>query len=62
MKELQNIFKTNLNDISKERFKSEEQQKSALENTKLLYKSHQAVINLFNILQLHLKRNTKQNM
>ena len=32
LKELQSIFKTNLNDISKERFKSEEQQKSALGN------------------------------
>ena len=46
-KELQNIFKTNLNKISKGRFKSEEQ-KSALANIKLLYESRQAVIKLFN--------------
>ena len=45
-KELQNIFKTNMNEISKGRFKSEEQ-KSALENIKLIYKSQQAVIKLF---------------
>ena len=42
-KELQNIFKSNLNKISKGRFKSKEQ-KRALENIKLLYKSLQAVI------------------
>ena len=35
-----------MNEISKGRFKSEEQ-KSALENIKLLYKSRQAVIKLF---------------
>ena len=46
-KELQNIFKSNLNEISKGRFKSEEQ-KSALENIKLLYESRQTVIKLFN--------------
>ena len=46
-KELQNVFKTNLNEISKGRFKLEEK-KSALENVKLLYKSRQAVIKLFN--------------
>ena len=34
-KELKNIFKLNLNEISRERFKSEEQI-SALENIKLL--------------------------
>ena len=45
-KELQNIFKINMNEISKGRFKSEEQ-KSALENIKLIYKSQQAVIKLF---------------
>ena len=42
-KELQNIFKINLNNISKGRLKSEEQ-KSALENIKLLYESREAVI------------------
>ena len=46
-KELQNIFKSNLNEISKGRFKSEEQ-KSALVNIKLLYESRQTVIKLFN--------------
>ena len=43
-KELKNIFKTNLNEISKGRFKSEEQE-SALGNIKLLFESRQAVIN-----------------
>ena len=47
MKELQNIFKITLNEISKGRFKSEEQ-KSALENIKLLYESWQSAIKLFN--------------
>ena len=36
-KEMQDIFKTHMNEISKGRFKSEGQ-KSALENFKLLYK------------------------
>ena len=35
---LQNVFKSNLTKISKGKFKSKEQ-KSALENTKLLFKS-----------------------
>ena len=46
-KELKNIFKTNLNEISKGRFKSEEQE-SALGNIKLLFESRQTVIKLFN--------------
>ena len=46
-KELQNIFKLNLNETSKGRFKSKEQE-STLENTKLLYESRRAVIKLFN--------------
>ena len=46
-KELQNIFKSNLNEISRGRFKSK-QPKNALENIKLLYESRQAVIKLFN--------------
>ena len=46
-KELQNIFKRNLNKISRGRFKSKEQ-KSALENITLLYESRQVVIKLFN--------------
>ena len=37
-KNLQNVFKSNLNEISKRRFKWEEQ-KGALENIILLYKS-----------------------
>ena len=46
-KELKNIFKTNLNEISKGRFKSEEQE-SLLGNIKLLFESRQTVIKLFN--------------
>ena len=46
-KKLQVIFKANLNRILKGRFKSEEQ-KSALENIKLLYESRKATIELFN--------------
>ena len=46
-KELQNIYKSNLNEVSKGRFISKEQ-KIALENIKLLYESRQAVIKLFN--------------
>ena len=46
-KKLQNVFKANLNEISKGRFQSEEQ-KSALKNIKLLYESQEAVIKLFN--------------
>ena len=45
--ELRNIFKSNLIKISKGRFKSE-QQKSALENVKLLYKSRQVVFKFLN--------------
>ena len=41
------MFKSNLKEISKGRYKSEEQ-KSVLENIKLLYKSREAVIKLFN--------------
>ena len=40
------MFKSNLNEISRENNKSEEQ-KSALENIKLLYKSREAVMKLF---------------
>ena len=47
LKKLQDILKSNLNKLSKRRLKSEEQ-KSALENIKLHYKSRQAVIKLFN--------------
>ena len=46
-KELWNILKSNLNKLSKGIFKSEEQN-SALDNIKLLCKSRQAVIKLFN--------------
>ena len=61
-KERQNIFKPNLNEISRGRFKSKEQ-KSVLKNIKLLYKSREAVIKLLKIiLQLYLRLNTKQNM
>ena len=40
---------------------NQKSKKSALENVNLLYESRQAVIKLFNILQLYLKLNTKQN-
>ena len=46
-KSLQNVFKSNLNKISRERYKSEEQ-KSTLENIKLLYELLEAVFKLFN--------------
>ena len=41
------MFKSNLNKISRGRFKSEEE-KCALENIKLLYESQVAVAELFN--------------
>ena len=44
---LQNVFKSNLNETSRGRHKSKEQ-KSALENIKLLYKWQEAVVKLFN--------------
>ena len=47
VKEQQNIFKSYLNEISRGRFTSKEQ-KRALENIKLFYKSREAVIKLFN--------------
>ena len=47
MKKPKNIFKSNLNEISRGRYKSKEQ-KSALENIKLFYESRQVVIKLFN--------------
>ena len=40
------MFKSNLNEISRGRYKSEEQ-KSALENIKLFYESREAIIKLF---------------
>ena len=66
-KEQQNIFKSNLNKISKGRFKLEEQE-SSLENLKLLRKSREGVIKLFNnylmiiLLQLYLRSNTRQSI
>ena len=47
VKKLPNVFKSNLNEISRAKNKSEEQ-KMALEDIKLLYESHEAVIKLFN--------------
>ena len=41
------MFKSNLSEISKQRYKSQEE-KGTLENTKLLNKSGLAVIKLFN--------------
>ena len=46
VKNLQNVFESNLTEISKRRFKSKGW-KSALENIKLLYEAQQAVIKLF---------------
>ena len=40
------VFKSNLNEISRARNKSEEQ-KSAIENIKLLYEAREAFIKLF---------------
>ena len=45
-KKLQGVFKSNLNEISRARNKSEEQ-KSAIENIKLLYGAREAFIKLF---------------
>ena len=45
-KKLQGVFKSNLNEISRARNKSEEQ-KSAIENIKLLYEAREAFIKLF---------------
>ena len=62
VKELQNIFKTNLKDMSKGRFKSEDQ-KIALENINLFTNLGKLLLNyLMNILQLHMKLNRNQNM
>ena len=41
------MFQSNLNKISRVRYESDEQ-KSALENIKLLFQSREAVIKLFN--------------
>ena len=46
-KKLQNMFKTNMNEISKGRYKSEEQE-SALKYIKLFYESREVAIKLFN--------------
>ena len=46
-KKLQNGFKSNLNEISKGRYKSEEQE-SAVKNIKLPYDSQETVIKWFN--------------
>ena len=43
---MQNMFKSNLNKVSTRRYKSEKEK--ALKNIKLLYKSWEAVIKLFN--------------
>ena len=45
-KKLQGVFKSNLNEISRARNKSEEE-KSAIENIKLLYEAREAFIKLF---------------
>ena len=45
-KKMLGVFKSNLNEISRARNKSEEQ-KSAIENIKLLYEAREAFIKLF---------------
>ena len=47
-KKMQNVFKSNLKEMSRGRYKTEEQ-KMTSENYKLLYKSRDVVIKLFNI-------------
>ena len=62
MKELQNIFKSSLSEISKGRVKSEDQ-KSMLKHIKHFTNHEKKLSNyLMIILQLHLKVNIKQNM
>ena len=46
-KKLQNVFKSNLKEISRGRYKSEER-KMTLKNIKLHYESREFVIKLFN--------------
>ena len=59
-KKLQNVFKLNINEISKARWKSKEQN-NALENIKLPYESWEAIIRLFNDYSwIVLKLNTKK--
>ena len=45
-KKLQNLFKSNLNEILRKRYKTEER-KSASEKIKLLYQSREAISKLF---------------
>ena len=62
VKQLQNVFKSNLNEISRGRNNSEKQN-MALENIKLLCKSQEVVLNyLMIVLQLYLRLNTKKFM
>ena len=61
-KEQENLFKSNLNQISRGRFKSKEQ-KSPSENIELFRDHKMLLLNyLMNVLQLYLWLNTKQNM
>ena len=61
-KKLQNVFKSNLSEISKIRYKSEEQE-SALKIWKWFKNHEKLLLNyLMIILQLCLRLNTKQNM
>ena len=59
---LQNVFKSHLKEISRGKFKSEEQ-KCALENIKLLTNHEKLLLNyLMIIFQLYLRLNTNQFM
>ena len=61
-KKLQNIFKSNLNKISRGRFKSKEQ-KSALKISNCFTSHEKLLLNYLIVnLQLYLRLNTKQNM
>ena len=62
VKEPQNLFKPNLNEILESRYKSEEQ-KSALQNIMFITNLQKLLLNyLMTILQLYLRLNTNQFM
>ena len=59
-KKVQNVFRSNLNEMSRERYKTEKQ-KRAVENIDCFTNHEKLLFNyLMIILQLHLRQNTKQ--
>ena len=59
-KKLQNVFRSNINEMSRERYKSEKQ-KRVLENINCFTNHEKLLLNyLMIILQLHLRQNTNQ--